>query len=234
VDKLKNDLNFQQSSYDPCVLWNDGCLIVIYTDDTIITGSNLAKVDATIHKIGELFKITSEDQVNNFIGVNITHTNDGRILLTQPKLIQDILEDLGLNGTTKSKPTPALSSKILQPHLDSPPFNESWHYRSIIGKLNFLEKSTRPDITYAVHQCARFSSNPRYEHGKAIKHIGQYLMGTKEKGIECTPSDEGLVCYVDADFAGNWDKQITPDDNSTARSCTGYLIKYAGMPITWT
>jgi hypothetical protein len=138
VDKLKNELQFQQSSYDPCVLWSDGCLIVIYTDDTIITGSITTKVDATIQKIAELFKITSEDHVNDFIGVNITHTNDGRILLTQPKLIQNILDDLGLNDTTKSKPTPALSSKILHPHLDSPEFNKSWHYRSIIGKLNFL------------------------------------------------------------------------------------------------
>jgi hypothetical protein len=34
-----------------------------------------------------------------------------------------------------------MASKILQQHLDSPPFNESWHYRSVIGKLNFLERA---------------------------------------------------------------------------------------------
>jgi hypothetical protein len=93
-------------------------------------------------------------------------------------------------------------------------------------KLNFPEKTTQPDIAYAVHKC-------RYEHGKAIKQIGRYLIGTKNKGIKCTPSDTGLECYADVDFAGNWDKHLAPDDNSTARSCTGYLIKYAGMPITW-
>jgi hypothetical protein len=103
-------------------------------------------------------------------------------MLTQPKLIQNILDDLKMNDTTKTKTIPALSSKILQPHLDSPEFNEPWHYRSIIGKLNFLEKSTRPDIAYAVHQCARFLSNPRYEHGKAIKQICRYLLATKNKG----------------------------------------------------
>jgi Reverse transcriptase (RNA-dependent DNA polymerase) len=178
VDKLTNELQFQQSKYYPCVLWSDGCLIVIYTDDTIITGSNVAKVDSTINKIAELFNITSEDEVNDFIGVNIAHTDDGKILLTQPKLIQNILDDLGLKDDTKIKAIPALSSKILQPPIDSPSFNETWHYRSLIGKLNFLEKSTRPDIAYAVHQCARFSSNPIYEHGKAIKQIGRYLMRT--------------------------------------------------------
>jgi hypothetical protein len=135
-------------------------LIVIYTDDTMITGSNTAKVDATIKKITYLFRITSEDQINDFIGVNITHTDDGSILLTQSKLIQNILDDFGLKHKTINKPTPELLSKILQPDLDSPVFTESWHYRSIMERLNFLEKSTRPDITYAVHQCARFSSNP--------------------------------------------------------------------------
>jgi hypothetical protein len=36
-----------------------------------------------------------------------------------------------------------------------------------------------------------------------------------------------------SDFAGNWNEQLAPDDKSTARSGTGYLIKYAGMPIKW-
>jgi hypothetical protein len=58
-------------------------------------------------------------------------------------------------------------------------------------------------------------------------------MGTKDKGFDCSPSDEGLVGYADADFAGNWNEQLAPDNKSTARSRTGYLIKYAGMPITW-
>jgi Reverse transcriptase (RNA-dependent DNA polymerase) len=38
TNKLINELHFQQSQYDPCVLWKEGCIIVVYTDDTIITG----------------------------------------------------------------------------------------------------------------------------------------------------------------------------------------------------
>jgi Reverse transcriptase (RNA-dependent DNA polymerase) len=162
VDKLKQELNFTQSKFDPCVLWNNGCLIVIYTDDTIVTGSNEDMIDATITNIAKLFNITSEDSVNDFIGINIAKHKDGIISLTQPKLIQSIFDDLGLTDKTKGKYTPALLSHILQQHIDSPAFNESWHYRSVIGKLNVLEKSTRPDIAYAVHQCTRFASNPRY------------------------------------------------------------------------
>jgi hypothetical protein len=50
-------------------------------------------------------------------------------------------------------------------------FDEHWAYRSVIGKLNFLEKSTRPDISYAVHQCARFASHPKKSHGDAVRNI---------------------------------------------------------------
>jgi hypothetical protein len=179
-----------------------------------------------------LFNITSNDVVDDFLGVNIDRQDDGTINMTQGKLIQSILDDLGIKDDAKTKSTPALSSKILQQHLDSPAFNETWHYRSVIGKLNFLEKSTQPDIAYAVDQCARFASNPRYKHGKAIKHIGRYLQTTKDKGIICKPSESPLECYADADYAGNYEYECT-DDKASAQSRTGFVVKYAGMPIVW-
>lgn len=233
TEKLINQLGYTQSKYDPCVLWKSGCIIVIYTDDTIITGPDEDTIDMLIAEVGKIFKITSNDSVEDFLGVNVRTDNNGQIILTQPKLIDSILEDLGLNDQSTTKRTPAISSKILLPHLDSPSFNEKWHYRSVIGKLNFLEKSTRPDIAYAVHQCARFASNPRYEHGKAVKHIGRYLLETRSKGIQCNPTTEPVECFADADFAGNWDVHTAGEDRNTARSRTGYIIKYASMPISW-
>jgi hypothetical protein len=77
TEKLKQEPHFKQSSYYPCIVMrNAGCLIIIYTEDTIITGSNTAKVDATAASIACLLNITSEDQVDDFIGINITHTDD--------------------------------------------------------------------------------------------------------------------------------------------------------------
>jgi hypothetical protein len=64
---------------------------------------------------------------------------------------------MGMKGNTTTKDKPAPLSTILGRDLDGIPFNEQRDYRSIIGKLNFLEKSTRPEIAYAVHQCARFA-----------------------------------------------------------------------------
>jgi ATP-binding cassette subfamily B (MDR/TAP) protein 1 len=102
-----------------------------------------------------------------------------------------------------------------------------------VGKLNYLEKGSRPDIAYAVHQCARFSADPKQEHGDAIRWLAKYLKGTREKGMILLPTVERqLEVFVDADFAGNWDPAET-DDRDTARSRHGYLIYYAGCPILW-
>jgi hypothetical protein len=95
-----------------------------------------------------------------------------------------------------------------------------------------LEKSTRPDIVYAVHQCARFASCPTAGHSIAVKHIGRYLLKTKDMGIICTPTDDSVDCYADADFAGNWNSDIAAMDKATARSRSGYVFKYAGGPVT--
>jgi hypothetical protein len=78
---------------------------------------------------------------------------------------------MGMKDNTKTKAKAAPLSTILCRDLDGKPFTESWDYRSVIGKLNFLEKSTRPEIAYAVHQCARFASNPKQSHANAVKYL---------------------------------------------------------------
>ena len=110
---------------------------------------------------------------------------------------------------------------------------ENWHYRSVIGKLNFIEKSTRPDIAYAVHQCARFSNDPKASHATAVKHIVKYLLTTKDQGIYLRPNEHSFDCWVDADFVGNWNKVNADVDPSTAKSRTGFIINYGGCPVTW-
>ena len=52
----------------------------------------------------------------------------------------------------------------------------------------------------AVHQCARFSVDPKLTHERAL--------GTRDKGIKFIPDkNRGVECFVDADFAGSWTKE---------------------------
>jgi hypothetical protein len=231
---------FVQSKVDECVYYRGNMILLAYVDDCIIISPNDDDIDEIIAMLKEptkhtrAFDVTDEGQLSDYLGVKIERRDDGTILLTQPHLIDQIISDLGLKPNTKTKDLPALSSKTLNRDTNGHPFREDWHYRSIIGKLNFLEKSTRPDLAYSVHQCARFSSDPKASHAQAIKQIGRYLMANRDKGIILQPNaNMGLEDWVDADFCGSWDREYAIEDPTTARSRSGYVIRYCGCPITW-
>ena len=121
--------------------------------------------------------------------------------LSQPNIIKQILKDLGLSDEkAKTKSTPCPVSKLLSLHSDSKEFDNGFNYRSIVGKLNYLEKCTRSDIAYAAHQCARFTDSPKKEHGDAIRWLGRYLKATMNKGTVLRPNlSKDMEVYVDAD-----------------------------------
>ncbi|KAI2512304.1 hypothetical protein MHU86_2180 [Fragilaria crotonensis] len=104
---------------------------------------------------------------------------------------------------------------------------------SIIGKLNYLEKATRSDIAYAVHQCARFVSDPKKEHGDAVRWLGRYCWEPETKAIMQPMTNKDLEVFVDASFCGDWDPKEAASDRDTARSRHGYIIKYANCPLLW-
>jgi hypothetical protein len=45
--------------------------------------------------------------------------------------------------------------------------------------------------------------------------------------------DKSFEIFADAEFVGNWHQITAPDDPSTAKSRSGYVINYAGCPIAW-
>jgi hypothetical protein len=87
---------------------------------------------------------------------------------------------------------------------------------------------------YAVHQIARFSSDPREPHGKAVLYLVRYLMKTCNLGIRFKPHpSKGFECYCDADFSGNWNKFLALQDPATSKSRSGWIVFFSGCPIIW-
>jgi hypothetical protein len=104
----------------------------------------------------------------------------------------------------------------------------------VIGKLNYLAQTTRPDIVYATHQLAKYSSNPSKPHGEAVLYLIHYLKKTQDLGTCFKPDqDKGFECYCDADFSGNWNKHLASFDPSTAKSRSDWIVFYAGCLVIW-
>ena len=233
-DGLTN-IGFKQSKLNECVFVKDKVVLTIYVDDGILFGKRKKDISNIIDLLKRnKFDIEEMGDVCDYIGVKVERLSNGQIKLSQPHLIDQILTDLNFDiENTKTKDIPALSSKLLDRDLEGNPFEEKWQYRSIIGKLNYLEKCTRGDIAFAVHQCARFSQDPKKSHADAVRQIARYLAGTRTQGLILNPSNKSFECYADAGFSGDWNKATAPFDVSTARSRTGYTTMYAGCPLTW-
>lgn len=235
---------FKQSQVDMCVYYRGKVALLIYVDDGILIGPTEKEIQVCYDLLScefidssgkkfRKFKITDEGDLSDYLGVKIDKLSNGTIKLSQPHLIDQIICDLGFNDKTTPKSTPSAASVKLHRDIDGLPMNEEWIYRSVVGKMNFLEKSTRPEIAFAVHQCARFSNDPKESHATAIKRIGKYLVATRDKGIIFNPQDHSFDVFVDADFVGNWNRVNADTDPGTAKSRTGYIVLYGGCPMTW-
>ena len=234
-------IGFTQSKIDDCVFYRGTTIFIVYTDDGILIDPDPKKIDEALNEMKQSFNVEDEGNLQDYLGVKVEKQDDGTFSFTQPHLIDSILSDVGLldprgnpKPTANRRSLPAMTSVLLGPDKEGRPFEYEWGYRSVIGKLNFLEKSTRPDISFPTHQCARFMSNPKQSHGEAIKHIARYLLHTRGKGYHIKPDKEkSFECYVDASFLGDWDKRIAGEDPDTAKSRTGFVVKYAGAPLFW-
>jgi hypothetical protein len=146
---------FTQSKNDPCLYLRADCIMVVYTDDCLIFAKDNSTIDDLIMHLSETFHLEDQGTVHDYLGIRIqTDSSTKSISMTQTGLIESIISDVGLSSDSNTKTT--LSDSILYPDTNGIPRQESWNYRSVIGKLNFLAQNTHPDISFAVHQCARF------------------------------------------------------------------------------
>jgi hypothetical protein len=236
VNKGLTKLGFKASLIDSCVYYHGRTAFMLYVDDGIFVGPNGEEIATLIRRMQGVFNITDEGDIKEYLGVLVEKLDDGMMKLSQSQLIKQILDDLWFNERTKSKPTPAPGGQVLEREVEAESMNDEFHYRSVIGKANFLEKSTRPDIAVAVHQCARFSLDPKQCHANAVRYFGRYLQGTQDQGMILDPkNDKSFECWVDADFLGQYIKGADDMhlDAMTAKSRTGFIITYAGCPVTW-
>ena len=85
----------------------------------------------------------------------------------------------------------------------------------------------------AVHQAAKFSTNPKACHDAAVKRIGEHFLGTSYEGLTHKPNvDKVFEAFVCAEFADGFNT-TNAEDPASACSRTGFLTKYSGCPIVW-
>ena len=144
-------------------------MLVLDVDYIIFGGPTYEDRADLIEATKDNIDIKDQGDIADYNGVNMQQCKDVSMELTQPQLIQSIFDDLHLNSESKQSSTLSLSTVLLHAVLDDEDHDGHFDYRSVIGKLNYLEKSTRGDIAYCIHQCARFMANPKKSYAQAVK-----------------------------------------------------------------
>ena len=228
----------RQSYKDPCLFVGDTIVAVVYVDDILFFSKNEDDIKRVVSKLKDAgIAIRLEGSAEGFLGVDVSRSSDStgrqRITFTQKGLTLRIIEALGLHSDYSTAiSTPAEASPLPKDSEGAPAFG-SFNYPAVVGMMLYLSGHSRPDIAFAVNQCARYTFKPSRRHELAMIRIGRYLKGTVDKGLIMTPSDDPRIdCYPDADFAGLYGHENSQDPHC-ARSRTGYVILAFGCPIVW-
>ncbi len=200
-------------------------------DDCIFFAKTTQDLDEKVAELKRSMVLKEEDDAAGFLGVKINR-HGSEIELTQEGLTKRIIEALKIEDLPTVE-TPA--EEILGKDEDRDPAEGAFNYASMIGMMWHLYGHSRPDLGFAVSQCARFSFNPKRSHELALIRIGQYLKGTINRGLILKPMNQDnfqMDVFVDVDFMGKCgsEKRNDPDN---VKSRTGYVILLNHCPIIW-
>ena len=165
--------------------------------------SDLKELLTSVYK-----SIACQDPGVGYLGMDIRRgKNLQDIYVSQPKLTQDILE-MYLTAKDRVAPTP---SRLDILSFDEPtdqsllePVNVR-EYLSLVMKLMYLARLTRPDILFSVSYLATKSQNPTLQNYNDAIRVVRYLLGTSSYDIHIHCVDWNLYAHCDASYGTHHD-----------------------------
>ncbi|XP_057487612.1 uncharacterized mitochondrial protein AtMg00810-like [Actinidia eriantha] len=218
-------LSFRSSNHDSALFIKvtiaGHILLLLYIDDMVITGDDVAEIDRLKLELTSRFEMKDLGPLRYFLGIEVAFSPKG-YLLSQSKYIADILEHACLTDT-RTVQTP-LELNVRYSPTDGTPLPDPSLYRTIVGSLVYLT-ITCPDIVYAIHIVSQFVTSPTTVHWVVILRILRYLRGTQFQSLLLPfTSSLQLHAYSDADWASD------PIDR---KSTTGFCIFLGDSLISW-
>jgi hypothetical protein len=215
---------YTRTMSDPCLFTrfteDSRTYVWIHVDDTFVCSTSPEELIRFQNSVKKKYKITVVENVDEYLGIKTNMLPNGDVVLTQPKLLGNILEEYADRLPTSSRKVAA--QRTPNPgSFDSTPF-DSHEYRHLLGGLLYIAIS-RPDISTAVSFASMAASKPCVGDFDNLLHCLLYLSQTKERGLilrsGVSNQELSLKCYVDASY-------LTHPDS---KSHTGYCISFADV-----
>ena len=151
--------------------------------------------------------------------------------LKHPQLIKRIIELIELKHSNPK--STAVTKKLLNKNTCGKDRDlDSFHNRLEICYLSFLSGFTRPEMSIAAHQEAKFSLKDKECNDISLQCAINHLLNSTDEGLLIkTHMNEGLEVLVDAAFARVFDTSNAKDP-TLVHSRTRFIIKHTDCTIT--
>ncbi|KAL3511542.1 hypothetical protein ACH5RR_024259 [Cinchona calisaya] len=218
-------LGFTSSPYDSTLFRrvsdHGTILLLLYVDDMIITGDDIAGITDLKNHLHQHFEMKNLGLLSYFLGLEVSSNFDS-YFLTQANYVSDLFAHANLTDHTIAS-TPIEDNARFTP-TDGSPLSNPTLYLQFVGILVYLTVN-RPDIAYVVHVVSQFMATSRTTHYTAVLRILRYIKGTPFHGLHFSSrSLLDLRAYSDADWSG---------DLTDRRSITGFCFFLGTSLISW-
>jgi hypothetical protein len=229
ITKVLRKSGFQSIHGDPSIFvrtqGTEFSFIGLYVDDAIVASSSPAKLAEIRKFLDGHFQMTWTDNPKMLLGVELSRDREaGTLQLSQRHYAEDILRTFNMSDCMPKK-YPMIKTLPAYGSDQKPQPDRRFPYLQFIGKLNYLARSTRPDLAFVASHLATFCSTYQEEHWKACLDVMRYIKSTVDASITYhkNASDEP-VGFSDANYAG---------DIGDRKSISGYAFVYSGGMISW-
>ena len=236
LDALLVSLGGVASQADPCLytIRRGGKVlyVLVYVDDCQLVSGDLELLMSVKQDLLNTFTMTDLGESTRFLGIDITRDRAaGTTRLSQAASITALAEAYG-QVDSKPRHVPLPPGTVLQkadPAGGTGGAVGAFPMAELVGSLNYIAQTTRPDIAYAVGALGRHTAAPTSEHWRAALHVLSYLYTTRDAGITYHRAPSAGTRFTvtglcDADYGG---------DAGSRKSTTGYVFSGAGGAITW-
>ena len=199
--------------------------IGVYVDDIVLAARIEKRLMDAKSIFGERFDIKDMGELHYFLGIKVVQNHAANeIWMGQPLYAENLLQKYGMEQAKPVKTPVDVCSKLVKATEEDESFDQQI-YQSAVGSLLYLSVGTRPDISYAVGNVAKFSSQPTNRHWSGVKRIMRYLRDTPNLGLLYSKQDSSdCIGYSDSDWGGDLDDR---------KSTSGYLFTIAGGTVSW-
>jgi KUP system potassium uptake protein len=182
-------------------------------------------------------RISAEENIRR-VSEKFLHTELGPATKRRRNAMTDTTEADQRQVTHATVSTPFRPGEVVD-LLDCLPEGEKSQvdYRGLVGSLQWLATTCRPDIAFCVSQLARVQARPGPRHWAMALNVAKYLEQTAEQGIwysQQTEKERGRIHgYCDASWADTPGYvSETPDPNGY-KSTGGHVVYLNGGAISW-